>query len=339
MRIITNDANIIERVMKKLQIYLQFYSSKKNRRYIIVFLLCIFLLYFLFIKAPDNFPEKTLIRIEKGSTLEDVSLQLKKNNVIRSEFFFKTFAILFEGDKAARWGDYYFEMPQNVFVVAKRITHGYFGLLPVKVTFPEGLNVNETAKIAKYALKNVDEEEFINIAKDKEGYLFPDTYLFLPNAVAEDVMKEMLDNFSAKMDEINILFNDSDKTLNEIVTMASILEKEAATIDDKKLISGILWKRIKMGMPLQVDSVFLYINGKNTFELTLDDLKTDSPYNTYLYNGLPPTPIANPGLDSIIASLEPEDSPYLYYLSDLNSIIHYAKTFEEHKKNKLIYLK
>jgi len=120
--------------------------------------------------------------------------------------------------------------------------------------------------------------------------------------------------------------------------MASIIEAEARTTESRRIISGILWKRISLGMPLQVDSTFVYINGKNTYELTSDDLKIDSPYNTYVYKGLPPTPIGNPGLDAILAALYPKTSKYLYFLSSKSGDMYYATTFEQHKRNKELYL-
>jgi len=329
------DANNINKLLRKLDIY----NTERNRRYFFIVLCCIFLLYFVFIKAPSDFPEKTLLYIEEGNTLEEVSNELKDKQIIRSEFLFKTLAVLFEGDRGARWGDYYFDRAQNVFTVARRITKGSFGLTPTKVTLHEGLSVVEMAQISEDLFENIKKEDFIEIALDKEGYLFPDTYLFLPNVTSEQVIDTMLENFSNKMEEIGNILKISEISLEDTVIMASILEKEAITLEDKKIVSGILWKRIEIGMPLQVDAVFLYINGKNTFELTLDDLQIDSPYNTYKYKGLPPSPISNPGLDSIIAALLPEKSPYLYYLSDLDSVIHYAETFEEHKRNKNLYLK
>jgi UPF0755 protein len=121
--------------------------------------------------------------------------------------------------------------------------------------------------------------------------------------------------------------------------MASILEAEARTTETRKIISGILWKRMEIGMPLQVDAPFQYIIGKNTFQLTTNDLKFDSPYNTYKYKGLPPGPIGNPGLDAISATVNPIKTNYLYYLSDVRGNMHYAKTFAEHVINKEKYLK
>jgi len=334
----TNNTNT-QYVFNVWQKCLDFYKNSKNKQYLPLILVCIFLIYFAFIKAPLNFPVKTLIHIEKGSTLEEVSTQLKQDQIINSEFFFKIFAILFEGDTGARWGDYYFEKPQTVFTVAKRITGGLFGLTPVKVTFPEGLSVFEIAQISEDIFKNINKEEFVDLAQGKEGYLFPDTYLFLPNVSSQQVIEAMLDNFYNKTENLNGFLGATEARLRDVIIMASIIEEEAITPEDKKIVSGILWKRIEIGMPLQVDAVFLYINGKSTFDLTLDDLQIDSPYNTYKYGGLPPTPISNPGLESIIAALDPEESPYLYYLSDLESEIHYAETFIEHKRNKQLYLK
>ena len=129
------------------------------------------------------------------------------------------------------------------------------------------------------------------------------------------------------------------KSLEEIIIMASIIEKEASGDDDRKLISGILWKRQSIGMALQVDATFKYILGKESRDLTVADLKVDSPFNTYTNKGLPPSPICNPGLKSIMAALEPETSPYIYYLHSSDGNVYFAKNFEEHKKNKANYLK
>ena len=130
----------------------------------------------------------------------------------------------------------------------------------------------------------------------------------------------------------------SGRTQDEILTMASILEKEASKIKDRQQIAGVLWHRIDVGMPLQVDAVFPYIIGKNTFELTREDLAVDSPYNTYKYKGLPPGPIGNPGLDSILAAATPIKSKYVFFLSDKQGNFHYAVTYAQHLVNKAKYL-
>jgi len=127
-------------------------------------------------------------------------------------------------------------------------------------------------------------------------------------------------------------------TLHEVLTMASIIEKEVRTPEDMKLVSGVLWKRIEVGMPLQVDAPFIYYNGKNSYTLTKEDLSDDHEYNTYKNKGLPPTAITNPGLDSIRAAITPTNTEYLYFLSDKSGNMYYAKNFEGHKRNRELYL-
>jgi UPF0755 protein len=129
------------------------------------------------------------------------------------------------------------------------------------------------------------------------------------------------------------------RTLKDIITMASILEREANGKDEARVISGILWKRIQKNMPMQVDATFLYSIQKGSSALTQTDLKTDGPYNTYTRTGLPVGPIGNPGTVMIDAALHPTDSPYWYYLHDDKGGIHYAKTYQEHLKNKKLYIR
>jgi UPF0755 protein len=130
----------------------------------------------------------------------------------------------------------------------------------------------------------------------------------------------------------------SGKSLNDIVIMASIIEKEGTNLNDKKKISGVLWNRIDIGMALQVDAPFVYFLGKNTYQLTLEDLQIDSPFNTYINKGLPPTPIANPGIESLKAAINPERSDYLFYLADSEGTTHFSETYAEHLKKKKLYL-
>lgn len=121
--------------------------------------------------------------------------------------------------------------------------------------------------------------------------------------------------------------------------MASILEGEVRTFEDRKIVSDLLWRRIKIGMPLQVDATFSYINQKTTAELTLNDLKIDSPYNTYKYRGLPPTPISNPGMETLLAAAKPTANVYVFFLNDKDGTSHFSKTYAEHLKLKNKYLK
>ncbi len=175
--------------------------------------------------------------------------------------------------------------------------------------------------------------------KEFEGYLFPDTYFFLINDTPEKVVAKMNENLKNKTADLEDAIAKSKRSFHQILTMASLIEKEAANPEDRRIISGVLWKRFDQKMPLQVDAAFVYALGKNTYELTTADLKIDSPYNTYIHRGLPPTPIDNPGLDAIQAAIFPEKTPYWYYLSDKSGNIYYSKTFAEHVQKKNQYLK
>ena len=194
------------------------------------------------------------------------------------------------------------------------------------------------ARIFSSRLMRVSEERFSELARGEEGYLFPDTYFFLPNASEENIIHAMRQNFDSQIQKIAGEIVSFGKPLSEIVIMASLLEKEARTHDDRRLIAGVLWRRLTLHMPLQVDAAFLYILGKNTFQLTNVDLKTDSPYNTYRYTGLPIGPINSPSMSALRAAATPIDRGYIYYLADLSGITHYSKTYQEHLRKKSLYL-
>lgn len=295
--------------------------------------------YILYCRAPKEFHARTIITVRNNSGLNEIAQTLAEQKVIKSPFWFRALVILMSGQAGVQAGDYYFEKPAGIFGVSSRLTHGAFGLTPVRVTFPEGMTVTQMATILRDQLIDFDSEAFIRSAKPKEGYLFPDTYLFLPNANPQTIVSTLENNFDAKIKTIDGAIKSFKKPLKDVVVMASILEAEARTTETRETISGILWKRLGLGMPLQVDAPFQYIIGKNTFQLTLDDLKFDSPYNTYKYKGLPPTAIGNPGIDALTAAVTPTKSPYFFYLSDVRGNMHYTKTYEEHLANKERYLK
>jgi UPF0755 protein len=219
------------------------------------------------------------------------------------------------------------------------MTSGDYRLKQIKVTFPEGVDVSEMSKIISIKLPKISLAEFVEKGKTLEGYLFPDTYLFEINVTTDTVIKVMQDNFKTRISTLNDKVLSFGKPLSDIIKMASIVEEEARTMESRQIVAGILWKRLSLEMPLQVDASFKYINGKNTSNLTLEDLKIDSAYNSYLYKGLPPTPICNPGLSSITATLTPIKTNYLYFLTDRRGEMHYAKTYSEHLQNKELYLK
>ena len=213
-------------------------------------------------------------------------------------------------------------------------------VVPVKllrVTIPEGFNVRQIGERLEEA-GLFPAEDFIKLAQRKEGFLFPDTYEFYGHAKPEDVISKMKENFDRKLSPYLPEAEREGKTLHEIIIMASLLEEEAKTTEDKKIVAGILWKRLGSGAALRVDATLTYVTGRASHELTDADLKLNSPYNTYRYPGLPLAPISNPGLETIDSALHPASSTYWFYLSDKDGKLHYARTFEEHKANRLKYL-
>jgi len=273
--------------------------------------------YFFFFSAPLNFPSGTIVKIEEGLGLRSASLRLKNAHVIRSRLVFEVLVILLGGEKRVKEADYFFENKLSVFEVAWRISSGEHHNAPIIVTIPEGFNSVQIADAFYSKLEDFNKNEFLLEVKGLEGYLFPDTYFFLATDGEKEVIKSMSENFDKKIAPIRQDILSTHKTEKEIIIMASIIEGEAKGDSDREIISGILWKRIKINMPLQVDV---------------------AP-DTYKTKGLPKSPIGNPGLESIKAAIYPKSSPYLYYLHDKDGIIHYAKTFAEHRQNVLKYLK
>ncbi len=286
---------------------------------------------------PEDFPHYSIVRVEEGSGLSHVADSLHQKHVIRSPFWFKSFAVLLNGSRSVQAGDYYFNEKENVLDVARRIIQGRYGLVPLRITIPEGFSVFQMIPVLQEKFSFFNEEEFLNIAP--EGYLFPDTYFFLPNATTGDIVSRMTKNFEDKARPLKIEISTSTITFEEIITIASILEKEAIKEEDKRRIAGVIFNRLKIGMPLQVDATFSYVNGKNSYTLSREDLKDESPYNTYINKGLPPGPIANPGIEAIRAALYPQETKDLYFLSDLKGNVYYAEDFEGHQRNRELYLR
>ncbi len=294
--------------------------------------------YGFFLRAPSDFPVGRLVSIERGTPLSQIAEALAAHNIVSSATLFTIATVVMAGQGGIISGDYFLNERQGLLAMTWRLTSGDYALTPIAVTFPEGATVAEMARIAAAKFPEVDASAFEEMTRGDEGYLFPDTYYFLPNVRVQDIVRTMRETFDRKVAPLASMIAASGYSLRDIVIMASLLEEEARTTKTRRTIAGILWKRLAIGMPLQVDAVFPYIIGKNTYEVTLDDLQVDSPYNTYKYKGLPPGPITNPGIDSIEAALNPIETSYLYYLSDDDGEMHYARTFEEHKVNKTRYL-
>lgn len=294
----------------------------------------LFLIFLFLISAPPNFPINKIVAVEKGTASEQVAQNFYKEGFIRYPLLFNGLIRCTGNEKNIKAGKYMFAKPLSLVGLVGRLASGAYGIPSVKITIPEGSTIKDINDIfskmgfADFAIKN----------KELEGYLFPDTYLFLMDASPEEAVAAMTGNLKNQTAGLEDAISKSKRGFHQILTMASLLEKEAANPEDRKIISGILWKRFDKKMPLQVDAAFVYAINKNTYELTTEDLKADSPYNTYLRVGLPPTPISNPGLDAIIAAVFPEKTPYWFYLSDKSGKIYYSKTFEEHIVKKQKYL-
>jgi UPF0755 protein len=242
------------------------------------------------------------------------------------------------GTRGLKAGDYFFSEPLSVFSLSWRLTHSAYELEPVTITIPEGFNNREIATRLAEKLVRFDAGQFLREAKRREGYLFPDTYTFLPNEKPDRVIAALEENFMRRITPLEQDLSAFGRPLSDVVIMASLLEEEARTDDTRRKVAGILWKRLDVGMPLQVDAVFPYIFGDKPYDLTNGDLLVDSPYNTYKYPGLPPTPISNPGIDAIRAAIMPIVTPYWYYLSDKEGNMHYAVTHDAHLLNRERYL-
>ncbi len=293
----------------------------------------------LVIAAPPLTFSSTTIVVEKGDTVTHVASVLYDKGIISHP---RLFSLLLRGTGTSgrlQSGAYLFLNPQSLFTVAYRLVHASYGLPSAWITFVEGMTVREYGELLEAKLPTVDATEFLQLAQDDEGYLFPDTYVFAPGTTEEEIVMRLRTTFDAKLKPLTPDIEASGHTLQDVVIMASLVEKEARTDPNRRLVAGVLWNRLMHNMPLQVDAVFGYIYNRDTYSPSYDDLKVDSPYNTYLHRGLPPGPIDNPGLESIDAALHPTPSKYLYYLVDSEGIMHYASTYDEQLANQRKYLK
>lgn len=304
---------------------------------VILFSIGVLLIVFISL-PPSDYPDGTIIAISKDMSITQAATEFKAKHAIHSSFIFKIYAKVLSKGFGVKMGDYLLNEPESVLRLAYRTTHGIQGLPRIKITVPEGLASSDIARLFAKNIPDFDIAKFNALAKPFEGYLFPDTYFFYRTTTAQEVFDTMRSNFDSHVEGLKIPPNLKGVTFKDAVIMASIVEEEARSPEDRRVIAGILWKRLSKNMPLQVDPPFFYILGKTSAELTKKDLATTSPYNLYKHTGLPPTPIDNPGLDAIKATLEATSTEYYFYLSDVNGIMHYAKTYEGHLVNKGKYI-
>lgn len=291
------------------------------------------------VDSADTTPQMFVVR--RGEGVKSIAARLASEGLIRSPTGFYLLVKVMRVERDLEAGDFRLNPAMDAPTLARELTHG---TLDVWVTTLEGWRVEEVAaKLTKEL--DIPESAFVKVAR--EGYMFPDTYLVPREATVGAVVALFRSTFDQKVDET--IRRDAKKTglsFDEVLTLASIVEREGRTDEDRPVIAGILIQRLEADWPLQADATLQYALGYQVGEktwwkkvLTQEDKKVKSPYNTYLNPGLPPGPIANPGLASIKAVISPKETDYWYYLHDSEGLVHYARTLEEHNSNISKYLR
>lgn len=331
-------------------------TFKKN---IIIFILIILIFYlygFLYHFFPPNEKRGNIpFRINKGESLISISKNLRNSRIIKNEILWLFSGILMREENKILEGLYFLKNNMNEILCFKSIRYK-FSLVPyVKITIPEGSNLREISRIiskelnvpfdsfysfftSREKIRPIFEKFNINPANTFEGYIFPDTYIFPSGVTPYEVATRGIENLLKVLKEIGYDTLKNNLDLHKILTLASIVEKEAVFDFERPLIASVFLNRLKKGMPLQADPTIKYIIEKKG-NLSLSDLLIDSPYNTYKYKGLPPGPICSPGKSSIKAVIYPEKTNYLYFVSKGDGTHYFSKSFEEHKEKKIIYKK
>lgn len=281
--------------------------------------------------------EFTDFLITKGSSGASVGTKLQKAGLIKNALAFKLY-IQFAGlSSKIQTGEFRLSPSFTLFEVVDQLQRG-----PVElwVTIPEGLRREEIANKFMTGLSkdNLFTAQFLELTKDSEGMLFPDTYLFSKEATAGAIVTKMISTYKAKIANLTPKNNMS---ADELLVLASLIERETKKGDERPVVAGIILKRMEAGWPLQIDAAVQYAVGtqKNWWPiLTRDDLNSNSKYNTYKFQGMPPGPISNPGITAIQAAYNPVESDYWYYIHDPQGVIHYGRTLEEHNQNISKYL-
>lgn len=323
-----------------------FVFSKRSKFFIVFgfsallfFLIILLLYYYLLLTPAKKFPIETPITISAGYSVKETATVLYDNGFIKSKLSLYLSLILWHKLEDIKADTYIFSEPLSAKDLTVELTTGHFAKNLVKLTLIEGERAELIAKRTKEKLPDFDSVEFLRLAVPEEGKLFPDTYHVPSTFTATELFSLLSQTYKTKIEPLRKEIEASDYNESEVLTLASILEREANTPESMSIVAGILEKRLKMKMPLQVDATLEYILDKPLAKLSATDLDLDSPYNTYKIIGLPPTPIGNPGLDSIKAVLHPKETSYLFYITDNSGKFHYAQSFDEHKQNIAKYLR
>ncbi len=301
---------------------------------------------------------RTTVRIEAGSSTQQIARVLHSERLIRSPLAFRILARRMGSDGKLQAGTFILIPSMSAADIIEALLHGK--AQEIAVTIPEGFTVSDIDRLLMNkglsgtgsfleCVQSCDLQEFGFLPTKEgladrggrtEGYLFPDTYFVnVDQFSVEKFLYRLLHTFRERIIDVSgDKVAASGRSLHQIITMASLIEEEAINDAERPIIAGILWKRFDQKMGLGVDATVRYILHKPTGTITAGDLNVDSPYNTRKFRGLPPAPIASPGLASISASLKPAESKYWYYLHDREGKIHYAETNEQHNLNRIQYL-
>jgi UPF0755 protein len=299
------------------------------------------------------------VTIKDGEAARKIAEDLQDAGVIQSARLFRVLVAFMGLENQLQAGDYEFDKGMTTLAAIDRIHNGRTA--PLMVTIPEGLRVEEIAALLD-AKGVVSKDDFMNAVEARraeavaagdssgnlEGYLFPATYGFSRSVTADKAVQQMLDAFNEQvLPEVQPQLATAGLTLDQVLTLASIVEREAVKPEERPLIASVYLNRLNSGMALEADPTVQYAVGSDPQnvaaygywkkELSADDLKVDSPYNTYVNQGLPPGPIACPGLDSVRAVLNPAQTNYLYFVAKGDGSHVFAETLEEHLRNVQLY--
>ncbi len=291
------------------------------------------------------------IKIKKGETATAIGHNLKQNGLLAAAGAFRLAYSLYFSPRYLRAGEYLIESPSSPKKIMLQMIAGQVYLHAI--TIPEGLTIKEIGEILEaksFPYEGSFQEACRNVrlisdldpeASDLEGYLFPETYYLPAEISAEEIVRVMVERFKKVFHERYLArANELKMSVRDVITLASLIEKETARAEEKPLVSAVFHNRLRLGMKLDCDPTIIYaLKLEDRFDgnIRLKDKALDSPYNTYLYRGLPPGPICNPGLDSIEAALYPAPVDYLYFVSRNDGSHVFSRSYQEHQKAVIRY--
>jgi len=289
----------------------------------------------------SNQPVTTLnpteVQIEPGTSVREISKLLAEAGIVRSDVTLFLTLRLLEDPTQIKASTYYFSEPQTTREIASMLIAGDFARGLKSLTFVEGMRAKDYAVTAAQ-LPNVTEAEFIDVTRDAEGTLFPETYFVPKDTTTNELVQLLQDTHNERIASYTNEIITNGLTMDEALILASIIEREANTEESMRTVAGIFLNRLEIGMALQADASIEYVIDTPLGELAPGQLASelrelDSPYNTYLYPGLPPTPIGNPGEVAIRAIAQPIESDYFYYITGNDGEFYYAETYDQHLNN------